>query len=124
MVQVEVAGITALAILIALLGQYNFVYKAASLPIRWRKPWNVRIAESLLQRLKQRHEIPYRKDVILHENMESFHRINVRIYRMFQQRPSKRRQPIMDPINRIHRRKSLDRRKVNGRTRSILIDKW
>src|SRR5205807_1577728 len=82
---------------------HNFIDKPATGAIHWWKPRNLCMAEPLLQALQQRHEVPYRKDVMLHKNVKRIHTINASVDRVFQERFSQRSQPSVNIVKRFHR---------------------
>ena len=85
MIEIEVAPKSSSPILITLFREHNFIDQSAALQIGWRNPGNVDAADLALQALQQRHEVPDRKDMVFHEDLDGGQAINLVIQSMIQQ---------------------------------------
>src|ERR1700683_4450496 len=69
-VQVEMADITSGAILVRLFAQHDLINESRGGCVRPRTPWDFDASLGPLQRLQKRHEVPYCKDMVFHEDTE------------------------------------------------------
>ena len=82
MIKIKVAGESAGAILVGLFSQHDLIHQPATQRRRSRKPRRRHAAQTLLQRLEQRHEIPDRKHVPFHKRAQGRHAAQVLIDRV------------------------------------------
>lgn len=69
-IEIEVAGGFALSIEITFLAENDFVDEAASFSVPGGQPGDRDAGHFALERLEQRHEVPNREDVVLHETAQ------------------------------------------------------
>jgi hypothetical protein len=89
-IELEVAGEPSTAVVVALLGENNLVDESAGLAVGRRDPGEAYARQLTLEGLQERHEVPDREDVVLHEDAEARGSLDRRIKRMAKQAIAKR----------------------------------
>ena len=90
MIKLEMAGDSASAIIVGFLGKHDLVDEAARLRISGDHPRHFDAAESSLQHLEQRHEIPHSEDVVFHEKSQYIKAIHFAVNAVVEQSLPKR----------------------------------
>ena len=85
MIKLEMANESASPVFVTLFSKDDFVDKPTSLLIAGGEPRDFNAAESPLQHLEQRHEIPHGEDVVFHEKSQRINAINFAVDAVFEQ---------------------------------------
>src|SRR5690606_29091470 len=92
------------AIVVRFLRKHDLINEAARQRISGGQPRNLHTAQSLLQRLEERHEVPHGKDVVLHECPYGVETINLTVNTMYQQGFPAGVQPLVDSGDEVQLR--------------------
>jgi hypothetical protein len=85
MIKLEMAGESASSIIVGFLGKHDFVDETARQRIGGYHPRHFDAAESSLQHLEQRHEIPHGEDVVFHEKSQHIKAIHFAVDAVMEQ---------------------------------------
>jgi hypothetical protein len=94
-IQLEVARRLLIWTQVAFFAEHDFIRESGDLSAGWRHPGQPLDGHFTLQPLHQRHEIPDRENMKLHEIAQSISRVDRIVKRMVNQRVPKRRDPFL-----------------------------